>query len=227
MIEPLLFAATVGAWVGARALYTRVPRIYFHPVVVAALPLTALLALSPVAASSYSHATRPLGWLLGPAVVGFATQLFARRDALRRGGFRLAAVFICAAISSIFAAAGFARLFGASDTTVRSLIPASSTSPIAASVAEADGGRGTVAIAACMVIGLAGAVLGPLYARRLRLGDDAYGAALGISAHGIGTGAAVDHSEASGASAGLALVVQGLLVAALAPLGYAVFSWLR
>jgi len=227
MIEPLLLGVTVGAWVGARALYTRVPRIYLHPVVVAALPLATLLALAPSAAAHYAAATRPLAWLLGPAVVGFATQLFARRDALRSGGVRLAAVFVFAAISSLFAAAGLARALGASDTTVRSLVPASSTSPIAASVADAHGGRGTVAIAACMVIGLAGAVFGPFYAKRLRLSDDAYGAALGISAHGIGTGAAVDHSASAGASAGLALVVQALLVAALAPLGYAVFSWLR
>jgi putative effector of murein hydrolase len=205
-------------------MYTRFPRVYLQPVLVAGAVLFGVLyALGPSADSAFASGTAPLGWLLAPTVVGFATQLFSRRQELWQGGRRLAFTFLGASVVSLLVAPGVAWLLGASTGTVRSLVPASATSPIAALLAESHGGRGPLAIAACMVIGLAGAALAP-FARRLP--DEAYGASLGVSAHGIGTGTAIERSDAAGASASLALVVQGLLVALLAPLAYWLADWM-
>ena len=73
--------------------------------------------------------------------------------------------------------------------------------------------------------GVVGAVAAPALLNALRIRDDAVkGFAMGISAHGIGTARALQISSLAGAFAGLAIGLNALLTAFLAPLIVRLFN---
>jgi len=98
---------------------------------------------------------------------------------------------------------------------------------LAMSVSQSLGGIPAIAAAVVVVVGILGALVGYPLLKLMRVTDpEAQGLAMGACAHAIGTAASAEQGVTQGAFSSLAMVVCGVLTAAIAPLLFALYHWL-
>lgn len=211
----------VGQWLFRRSG----GRAIFNPVALAITLLVLLLLLTGTPYATYFSGAQFIHFLLGPATVALAIPLYLHWERVRRLFLPLLAGLLAGSLTAILSAMGVAWLLGGSSPTLLSLAPKSVTTPVAMGIAEKIGGLPSLTAVLVIVTGVIGAVAGPALLRGLRVRDDAIkGFAIGVAAHGIGTARAFQISGLAGAFAGLAIGLNALLTALLAPL---IVRWLH
>jgi putative effector of murein hydrolase len=111
-----------------------------------------------------------------------------------------------------------AKLLGASRAVIATLAPKSVTTPIAMAIAEKLGGIPALTASVVILVGVFGAMVGPLLLCVLGVRSrTAWGLALGAAAHGVGTARAMEEGEIEGATSALAICLNGLATALFAP----------
>ena len=119
----------------------------------------------------------------------------------------------------VISAAGLAKALGLSAGTVASIAPKSVTAAIAMGISEQLGGTPPLTAVLVIATGILGAILITPLMNLIRVKDyAARGFAAGLAAHGIGTARALQVNEKAGAHAALAMGLNGLVTALLAPL---------
>ena len=99
------------------------------------------------------------------------------------------------------------------------LLPKSITTAIGMGVSEELGGYVTITVAAIVVTGVIGNILGELVFKIFKITEPiSRGLALGSSAHAIGTAKAIELGEVEGAMSSLAIAVTGILTVVFSPL---------
>ena len=219
--SPLLWLTlTLIAYQGAHAIYRRFNQYPLaNPVAISITVLVAILWVSGTAYDTYFEGAKFVHFLLGPVTVALAVPLYGEWQRLRR----MVGPVLVALLVGSFAAVGSAVLIGwslgASQATLMSLVPKSVTTAIAMGIAEKIGGLPSLAAVLVILTGITGAVLGPMVLRALRVSDPAaQGFAMGLAAHGIGTARAFQMHPTAGAFAALAMGLNALATATLAPL---------
>ena len=97
------------------------------------------------------------------------------------------------------------------------LLPKSITTAIGMGVSEELGGYVTITVAAIVVTGVIGNILGELVFKIFKITEPiSRGLALGSSAHAIGTAKAIELGEVEGAMSSLAIAVTGIMTVVLA-----------
>jgi putative effector of murein hydrolase len=115
-------------------------------------------------------------------------------------------------------AALIARACGLASVLSTSIALKSATVPIAVEIAKIVHGDPALVAVFAVSTGMMGAAIGPWFLDRLRVTDPvARGVAFGTISHGIGTAQAAAESEVSGAIAGAAIGIAGVMTALLAP----------
>ena len=157
-------------------------------------------------------------FLLGPATVAFAVPLVTQLPTLVRLRWPLLIALAAGGVASGATAVVTAWALGASETTILSLVPKSITAPIAMGISEQIGGVPTLTAVFCIGTGILGAAIAGVVFDRLGVHDAVVrGFALGNAAHGIGAARAFQDDAESGAFAGLALALHGLVAAIAIP----------
>ena len=224
---PLLWLVlTLGAYSAAFALFQLSGgNPLLNPVAVAvALVVTVLLATG-TDYDTYFGGAQFVHFLLGPATVALAIPFWRNLAMVRRMLVPMAAALLAGSVTAMLSAVGVAWLLGASPATLASLAPKSVTMPIAMGVSEQLGGLPSLTAALVMLTGVIGAVTVTPLLNALRVSDPrARGFAAGLAAHGIGTARAFQLSMLAGTFAGIAMGLNGLLTALLAPV---LLGWLR
>jgi putative effector of murein hydrolase len=102
---------------------------------------------------------------------------------------------------------------------MRSLAPKSVTTPIAMGIAEKIGGIPSLTAVMVIITGIIGAMTVTPLMNLLRVSDwRARGFAAGVASHGIGTARAFQVNEVAGTFAGIAMALNGIATAIMAPL---------
>jgi predicted murein hydrolase (TIGR00659 family) len=186
------------------------------PVLATSVLLVALLALPGGDLAGYERGTMPLKFLLGPATLALAVPLAKNRAILRRRA--LLAVLIGAVVGAVSAVL-LCRWLKLSPVLTATLAPKSVTTPIAMPIAARTGGIPELTAAIVILVGVLGMVVGPWLLDRIGVRSRmARGLALGTAAHGVGTAQALSESEETGAAAGVAMVVAGIVTAIIVPI---------
>ena len=210
-----LVAYLAGDWVFRRAGSKPVA----HPVPIAVALLIGLLLATRTSYDEYFGGAQFVHFLLGPATVALAVPLYQNRAQVRQVVLPMVAALVVGSAVAIVSAMGIARLFGASPETLRSLAPKSATAPIAMSISEHLGGLPSLTAALVIATGIVGAVTATPLLDALGMRDwRGRGFAAGVAAHGLGTARAFQVNELAGTFAGLAIGLNGLVTALLAPL---------
>lgn len=223
---PLLWlTATMLAYVGAFALYERARRNpLLNPVALAVAALILLLLATGTDYRTYFDGAQFVHFLLGPATVALAVPLHQNFALVRRAALPMAAALLAGSATAIASAVGVAWALGGSRETLLSLAPKSVTTPIAMGIAEQLGGIPSLTAVLVILTGILGAVLVTPLLNLLGVRDwRARGFATGVAAHGIGTARAFQVNELAGTFAGIALGLNGLATALLAPAIAALF----
>lgn len=219
--SPLFWLAlTLTSYLLANAISIRCKRHSLaNPVLISVALLCAALVLTGTDYTVYFEGAQFIHVLLGPATVALAIPALKLRHEIRRSILPIGAALTAGSLTGVISAIGIARLLGAEHEIIASVAPKSVTAPIAIGIADKIGGIPEVATAVVLITGIVGAAIGGPLMRLLRIKDwRARGFAMGISAHGIGTASMMQVNATAGTFAGVAMGLNGILTAFVAPL---------
>ena len=209
---------TLVVYLLAQQLYRRVNSVWANPVLVSIVTIILLLMGSGVEYRDYARGGDIILFLLGPSVVALAVPLYQRREEIWQRKRPILIGVFAGSLASIVSACGLAWVLGGSREIILSLAPKSVTTPIAISIVEKIGGLAPLTAAIVVLTGCLGAVCGPEFCRRIGVTSPvATGLAVGTAAHGIGTARMFEVDRLSGAVAGLAIGLNGLMTTFLLP----------
>ena len=169
--------------------------------------------------SDYNKGGDLLTFFLGPSVVALGVFFYEKYGEIKMDFIPF---FIAVALGGIMGMLSVVLIllaFGTPWDIVVSLAPKSITTPIAIEVSRILGGIPQITAGIVILTGIFGNALGPEILRIMGISSNsAIGAALGTSAHGIGTARALEEGKLAGVYSGLAMCVNGIITAVLAPL---------
>lgn len=215
----LSIALTLAAFLLANWLFARFRRpLWMPPVLIAALLLAAVVALSGIGFEEYEQGARWLTVLLGPATVALGVPLYQQMHHIRALWKPILVTLPLAATLAAVYALGIAWLMGASPLVLSSLEPKSVTAPIAMGIAEQLGGSVSLTLGGLLITGVLASVFVDWCVRWLNIKDDRIiGFALGLNGHAIGTARAFEISPTAGAFSSLGMGLTGVFTALFLP----------
>lgn len=203
----------------ANRLYQRRRFFLLNPVLISIVAIMAVLYALGIDYQTYNKGGRLITFLLGPAVVALGVLLHEQLTAIRSLAGPMLITILAGSLVGIVSAAACAMWLGAPPQAVASIAPKSVTTPIAMGIAQKLGGIPSLTAALVIAAGVMGAALGPPFLRLLGVkSPTAFGLAMGSAAHGIGTARALEEGVLEGAVSGLAICLNGLATAILAPM---------
>jgi predicted murein hydrolase (TIGR00659 family) len=190
-----------------------------NPVLISVSLIIALLLATGTPYPTYLDGAQLVHFLVGPATVAMAVPLYSHLDRLKSTAVPLTIALLVGSVTAIASAVTIGWLFGASTETLLSLAPKSTTMPIAMGVTEQIGGPPSLTALTVTLTGISGAIMARGLLDLMRIDDLAVrGFAVGITAHAIGTGYAMQVSETAGAFSALGMGLNGLATTLLLPL---------
>lgn len=183
-----------------------------NPLLISIIFVIIVLQVLGVDYESYNASAKYLSYLLTPATVCLAIPLYQQLELLKKNLLAVMLGIISGVLSSLGSVLGMAYLFGLSHEHYVTLLPKSITTAIGIGVSEELGGISTITVAAIIVTGVLGNIIGEQVCKLFRIKEPiAVGLALGTSAHAIGTSKALELGEIQGAMSSLSIAVAGLL----------------
>lgn len=203
---------SIGAYEIGLLLYRRYKLPIFNPLLISASLLMVLLSVFKIDIGYYNKGGNLISFFLGPATVILAVPLYRQIEHLKSSIIPIMSGIILGCITAVTGTWVLAKLFKLAPELSLSLLPKSVTTPIGIELSKQIGGIPSITVAAIIVTGIIGAVLGPLICKVFRITDSvAVGIAIGTSSHALGTTKAVEIGETEGAMSGLAIGVAGLV----------------
>jgi putative effector of murein hydrolase len=209
---------SLGAYAASYALARRIRHPLLNPVLLSAgLIIVVLMALGR-RFDEYTPVRDVLTWPLGAATAALAVPVYNQRARLRAAAVPLLVGILGGTLSTIGLVVTIGVLGHFESPVLHALAVKSVTTAIAVEIAKMQGGDASLTAVLVIATGITGAVIGPSLLTRLRVVDPvARGVAIGTTSHAIGTAAALQEGEASGAMSSLAMVGAAAVTAALAP----------
>jgi len=202
----------------AQLLFARTRFLLLHPVLVSIVVIIAILKLTGISYDDYMKGGGIIAYFLAPAVVALGLPLFEELRELRKNALSITISIVFASLIGILSAVVPALFLGNGAQLAESLAPKSVTTPIAMDVARAMGGIPPLTASVVVLTGVFGAVLGPVILRLVGVAEGvAFGVAMGAASHGIGTARAFEEGPLEGAASSLALCLNGIVTALIAP----------
>jgi predicted murein hydrolase (TIGR00659 family) len=183
-----------------------------NPLLISIILTIAVLLLFRIDYADYNSSAKYLSWLLTPATVSLAIPLYMELDRLKKN-FRaiLISIFV-GTVTSLVSILLFALIFRFSHSQFVTFLPKSITTAIGMGISEEMGGIVPITVAAIIVTGILGNIIGEGVLKLCRVTDPiAKGLAMGTSAHAIGTARAMEMGEVEGAMSSLAIVTAGII----------------
>jgi predicted murein hydrolase (TIGR00659 family) len=218
---PLLWlTVTLCVWVLADGLAARTGRHPLaNPVLLSILVVALVLGITRTPYAVYFEGAQFVHFLLGPATVALAVPLFRARARVRRTLLPIGAALLAGSLTAILSAVGVGMALGLPHEALVALAPKSATAPVAMGVAEALGGDPALTAVLVILTGILGAIVVTPLMNRLGIRDyAARGFAVGLASHGIGTARAFSVDSLAGTFAGIAMAMNAVATALLAPL---------
>lgn len=195
----------------------------FNPLAVSIVLIIFILSIFNIDYEYYNQGGKLLSFFLGPATVILAVPLYKQLELLKSNYKAILIGITLGSLSGIVTIIFLARLFDLDEKIRLSLIPKSVTTPIGIEISQQIGGLTSMTVAAIVLTGIFGAVLGPFICSLFKIEDRvALGIAIGTSSHALGTTRALELGETEGAMSSLAIGVTGLITVVIVPLLLAV-----
>jgi predicted murein hydrolase (TIGR00659 family) len=218
---PLLWlTVTLAAWLAADGLARRSGRHpLVNPVLVAVALVAALLAATGTDYRAYFDGAQFVHFLLGPANVALAVPLHRNWPLVRRNLLPMLAALAVGSVAAIVSAVGIGAALGLPRDVLVSLAPKSVTAGVAMAVSESLGGQAALTAVLVITTGVIGAVVVTPLMNAVGLTNyAARGFAAGLASHGIGTARAFTVDPVAGTFSGIAMGLNAVATAILAPL---------
>ena len=205
--------------IGDRAAHLCRRHPLVNPVVIAVVIVGGLLVSSGTSYGAYFAGAQFIHFLLGPATVALAVPLYRNRRRVRDNLVPLLAAALAGSVCASASALAIAAALGAPHDILMSLAPKSVTTAVAMAISERLGGLPSLTAALVILTGIIGALIVTPMMNALGIRDyAARGFAAGLASHGLGTARAFSVNSLAGTFAGIAMGLNAVMTAVLAPL---------
>ncbi|MET3575057.1 LrgB family protein [Bhargavaea ullalensis] len=207
------FLFTAAAYALGVYLYGRYKKIYFQPLIVAAVIICAFLLITGIPYDAYMKGANVWNWLLGPAVVSLAYPLYFNLPMVKKYFVPILSGVLGGALFGLFSGYWLTRALGADPDIVRSVIPKNATTPIAIELSDMVGGIPSLTVVFVMIAGIGGSTLGVPLLNRLNITHPvARGLSVGIASHGFGTARLFEENDKEGSISTVAYILTAILL---------------
>ena len=217
-IEIFPVILTLAAFQLGQACQKKWKKPIFNPTLIGMVLVILFVVIFGMDPQGYSSGTKLIFWLMTPATISLAVPMYEQFQVLKKSLKAVLAGVCAGSLSCMLMIVAVSGLLSFDRSVMISLMPKSVTTAIGMSLSEMFGGMGGVTVAAIIVTGIGGNMMGPMLCKLFGITDEvAQGVAFGTAAHVIGTAKANELSELTGAASSLSLVVAGLLTAVFMP----------
>ena len=209
---------TLLAFYLAQAIRNKSKSVLLNPVLVAVSFIILVLVSFDIKFKDYNEGGKFLTFFLGPSVVALGVLFYEKYNEIKHNLLPFIISVVTGGTVAIISVSVIAILLHAPEVITRSIASKSVTTPIAIEVTEILDGIPAITAGVVIAVGIFGNAFGPGILRLLGIKNkNALGTALGTAAHGIGTARALEEGKLTGAYSGLAMCVNGILTAFIAP----------
>jgi len=196
----------------------------FNPLLVSIVLTISILIAFNIDLEIYNQGGDLLSFFLGPATVILAVPLYNRLELLKTNYKAILIGITTGTLTGIVSIIYLTKLFKLDVGVGLAMIPKSVTTPIGMEISKQIGGISSITVAAIILTGILGAVIGPFICNLFGIKNKvAVGIAIGTSSHAVGTSRAIELGETEGAMSGLAIGIAGLITVFLVPLLLTIF----
>lgn len=213
---------TIGAYLAIAKIQGQVKsatiKPFINPLLLAIVVVIVILLIFNIPYETYNEGGQYVGLFVTPATVALAIKLEKNFSYLKAYYKAILTGIVTGVVVHTVMIVLFGFLFNFDMQMVATLYPKSITTAIAVGVSESLGGLVPLTVSIVVITGVVGNVFGETIFKLFKITNPvAQGIALGNSAHAMGTSKAIEMGEVQGAMSGLAIVVTGIVVVALAP----------
>ncbi|WP_291633202.1 LrgB family protein [Clostridium sp.] len=199
-------------------------KAFLNPLLIAIVIVIIVLKILNINLEDYKRGGQLISFLLAPATVVLAVPLYKNFKLLIKNAIPIIAGIFAGCIVSITTIILLSKAFKLDKLLGLSLVPKSVTTPIGIEISKQIGGIPEITVAAIIITGITGAIIGPMVFSALRIKDKvAIGIAMGTSSHALGTAKAMEMGEIEGGMSGIAIGVAGLITVVIAPMIIKIF----
>ncbi|XJS11430.1 LrgB family protein [Aerococcaceae bacterium WGS1372] len=214
------FTISIAFYLIGTVLYKRNKFPLFNPLVFAIICVIILLMLTDVSYETYNEGGRYISIWVTPTTVALAIKLEKNFKYLKESYPAILTGIITGVLFHTVLVTIFALLFRFDYPLAATFIPKPVTTAIAIGISESVGGLVPLTVAIVVFTGVIGALIGPSLFKMAQITNPvAQGIAFGASSHAMGTSKAIEVGEVQGAMSGLAIVVTGIVIVVIAPIG--------
>ena len=218
---PLLWlVVTLTAYVGGRALQRACGgSALASPVLIAIFLVAGVVLATGTSYHTYFSGAQFINFLLGPATIALAIPLARYARLVRENLHSIGLALLAGSLTSIVSGVAIVWALGGSRTVALSMAPKAVTTPIAVAVSQQIGGVPALTAALAILGGIIAAIIGQHMLHGLQIKDwRAHGLATGLAGSGVAAAQVAARNELGAAFAALAIGLNGLLTAIIAPM---------
>ncbi len=200
-------------------LYRKTKLALCNPLLISIAFIILVLHSFDISLESFNKGGDIISFFLAPATVILAVPLYKQLKLLKANFTPIMTGITIGCLTAVISIYFLSRLFGLNEILCISLIPKSVTTPIGIEISKQIGGIPSITVAAIVITGVIGAIIGPKICKIFGIKDKvAIGISLGTASHAVGTSKALELGETEGAMSGLAIGIAGLMTVVLASL---------
>ena len=215
----VLLGLTFIVYYGVQMLQKRYKSVFLNPVLLAVSILIGYLLVFNISYDTYKEAGIYIEFWLKPSIVALGVPLYLQLSKIKKQLIPLIVSEFIGSLIGIISVTYIAKMFGASNEILKSLAPKYVTTPIALEISNTLGGISSLTVAAVIVTGILGAILGFKVLQFSQVKSPmGRGISLGTASHALGIMAAFNLSEKHAIYASLGMIFNGVFTAILAPI---------
>ena len=212
-------AITIAAFILATIINKKWPNPFTTPLFLATVLVVAVLVLLKIPYDNYNQSAKYLTYFLMPVTVCFAVPMYRQLPLLKKHIWTILFAMLVGVIASVVSVCLIVALFSLVDIIARSLVSISVTTALAIGITRKLGGMVSLTVSAVIITGILGASVSDKLCKWMKLKNPiSRGLAIGNASHAAGTVKAMEMGHIEGSFSSLAIVLSGLMTAALAPI---------
>lgn len=210
---------TLMAYEAGLYLQRRTGFALLNPLLISTVFIILFLVISGIDYESYNTGGKIVSFFITPATVALAVPLYRNFKLLRANLWPIFLGITAGVLVNFISLYLLVEYTDLGKEIFYTLVPKSVTTPIGIELSQQIGGIPQITIAAIIISGLTGVILGPVIFRIFSISDKvARGIAYGTTSHALGTTKALEEGEIEGSMSGLSIGIAGLLTAVMVPL---------
>lgn len=189
-----------------------------NPLLVAMVIVISILTILGVDYQTYNKGGAMITFFLGPATVVLAVPLYRQWELLKSNLMPILTGIAVGSIAGVASIIILGRLLDLDTVLIASMVPKSTTTPIAIEISAVLGGNPSLTATFVSITGITGFIAGVRIIDAFGIRNPiAKGIAMGTASHAVGTAKAMEVGEVEGAMSSLSIGVAGIITVFLIP----------